>query len=51
MPSLNHFFTTKTTEDRTQEPYCPPGWDYNEDLSTQFIILNEQPNLDFKLND
>ena len=24
-------------------------WDYNEDLSTQFIILNEEPNLDFKL--
>tara|TARA_R110002020_G_scaffold29814_1_gene94170 strand:- start:41526 stop:50405 length:8880 start_codon:yes stop_codon:yes gene_type:complete len=31
MPSLNHFFTTKTIEDRTQEPYCPPGFSYDAD--------------------
>jgi hypothetical protein len=31
LPSLNHFFTTKTIEDRDLEPYCPPGYSYDED--------------------
>ena len=27
IPSINHFFTTKTIE--TSEPQCPPGYNYN----------------------
>ena len=46
LPSINHFFTTKTIPNET--PVCPPGYNYNETtgLCERFINVTELANVD-----
>tara|TARA_R100000951_G_scaffold115070_1_gene121967 strand:- start:1940 stop:8155 length:6216 start_codon:yes stop_codon:yes gene_type:complete len=39
LPSINHFFTTKSIE--TDEPQCPPGYTFNGATGLCELIVNE----------